>query len=119
MLRACVFSSSSVSNEAKAAAYESIVLAILLFGGESWCLTEPLMQQLRVFHARCLRSMCRVTRTHVWTHHITSVELMQRLGLDAIDFYLSQSNDRSKVWEFPLRQWVCVGSVSDHTRVLG
>ena len=34
--------------------------------------------------------MCRVTRTHVWTNHITSVALMQRLGLDAVDFYLAR-----------------------------
>ena len=26
----------------------------------------------------------------MWAHHITSVELMQRMGLDAIDFYLAR-----------------------------
>ena len=62
--------------------------------------------------------MCRVTRTHVWANHITSVELMQRLGLDAVDFYLAR---RQLGWlghvapmDFPLpraaaRPWGMIG----------
>ena len=34
--------------------------------------------------------MCRVTRTHVWKHHIPTEALMQRLGLDAVDFYVAR-----------------------------
>ena len=89
-LRRCLFASSSVSPAAKAAAYEGVVLAILLYGSESWCLTEVLLQQLRAFHGRCLRSMCRVTRAHTWRLRITSDELMCRLGLDAADFYVAR-----------------------------
>ena len=36
-------------------------------------------------HAWHLRSMCRVTRKHVWEHHISTQELGQRLQLDSID----------------------------------
>mmetsp|Transcript_29568 Transcript_29568/g.63652 ORF Transcript_29568/g.63652 Transcript_29568/m.63652 type:complete len:248 (-) Transcript_29568:200-943(-) len=90
LLRQCIFASSSVSSAAKAAAYEGVVLAILLFGSEGWCLPEVQMQRLRVLHARCLRSMCRVTRTHTWKHHIPSEELMLRLGLDAVEFYVAR-----------------------------
>ncbi len=89
-LRRCLFASSSVSPAAKAAAYEGVVLAILLYGSESWCLTEVLLQQLRALHGRCLRSMCRVTRAHTWRLRITSDELMCRLGLDAADFYVAR-----------------------------
>ena len=67
-----------------------MVLAILLYGSESWCLTEVLLQQLRALHGRCLRSMCRVTRAHTWRLRITSDELMCRLGLDAADFYVAR-----------------------------
>ena len=69
---------------------EALILSILLYGCECWCLTEVLLQRLRVFHAQCLRAMCRVARKHSWEHHITSVELMQRLGLDGIDFYVAR-----------------------------
>ena len=37
-----------------------------------------------------LRDMCRVTRKHVWDHHISTQELGQRLGLETIDFYISR-----------------------------
>ena len=89
-LRKCVFASSSVSAAAKAAAYEGIVLAILLFGSESWCLPETLLHQLRTLHARCARTMCRVTRKHTWKHHISTENLTRRLGLDAADFYVAR-----------------------------
>ena len=89
-LRRCLFASSSVSHAAKAAAYEGVVLAILLYGSESWCLTEVLLQQRRALHGRCLRCMARVTRAHTWRLRITSDELMCRLGLDAADFYVAR-----------------------------
>ena len=89
-LRKCVFASSSVSAAAKAAAYEGIVLAILLFGSESWCLPETLLHQLRTLHARCARTMCRVTRKHTWKHHISTEDLTRRLGLDTADFYVAR-----------------------------
>ena len=41
-------------------------------------------------HAQHLRAMCRVTRTHVWKHHISTQELGQRLGLNSIDFYVAR-----------------------------
>ena len=70
---------------AKRRAYEALILSILLFGCEAWCLTEVLMQRLRVFHAQCARAMCRVTRKHTWEHHISSEQLRERLGLDSMD----------------------------------
>ena len=49
-LRKCVFACTYVSPAAKVAAYEALVLSILLYGAESWCLTEHLYDRLRVFH---------------------------------------------------------------------
>ena len=34
--------------------------------------------------------MSRVTRKHTWEQHISSEQLMQELGLDAIDFYVAR-----------------------------
>jgi hypothetical protein len=61
------------------------VLSISLYGSETWSLTEELLGRLRGMHAQHLRAMCRVTRTHVWRHHVTTQELGQRLGLDSIE----------------------------------
>ena len=49
-----------------------------------------MLGRLRVFHARCVRSMCRVSRKHTWLHRISTGELEQRLGLDTIDTYLKR-----------------------------
>ena len=63
------------------AAYEALVLSILLYGVESWCLTEHLYDRLRVFHARCLRCICYVSRKHTREHHISTESLMKQLGV--------------------------------------
>ena len=89
-LRKGVFSSKSVTYAAKRAAYEALILSILLYGCEGWCLTEALLQRLRAFHAQCVRAMCRVSRKHTWEHHIASDELRGRLGLDSIDYYVAR-----------------------------
>lgn len=89
-LRGCIFSSSSVSPQAKRAVYEGLVLANTLYGSECWALTETLRQRLRVFQGQCVRAMCRVTRKHTWDHHISTSELEQRLGLDTIEMYVAR-----------------------------
>ena len=66
------------------------MLAILLYGCEIWCLTEALLERLRVFHAHCLRAMARVTRLHTWRHHISTQDLGRRLGIDTIDAHVSR-----------------------------
>ena len=93
-LRACVFSSTSVTPAAKRAVYERLVLAIGLFGCECWCLTEALWRELRCFHAQCLRAMCRVTRKHTWDHRVSTQELGQRLDLESIDAYVARRQAR-------------------------
>ena len=64
------------------------MLSIALYGSECWCLPEPLLERLRVFHAQCLRAMCRVTRVHTWRCHISTQELGQLMGIDSIDTYI-------------------------------
>jgi len=43
-----------------------------------------------LLHARCARTMCRVTRKHTWKHHISTEDLTRRLGLDTADFYVAR-----------------------------
>ena len=83
-LRKCIFSSTKLTFIAKRTAYNVLILSILLYGCESWCLTEKLYNKLqRTFHRRCVRSMCRVTRKHTKAHHISTIELLRlrRTGL--------------------------------------
>jgi hypothetical protein len=89
-LRKPVFSNASICYEAKKAVFEGLILMILLYGSESWCLTEKLYNKLRTFHARCARAMCRVNRQHTRKHRITTVELLNRLRLKPIDTYVTK-----------------------------
>ena len=56
----CVFKRKDVTKEAKVAVYNSLVLSVLLYGCESWSLTQRLRDKLRSFHRACVRSMCRI-----------------------------------------------------------
>ena len=89
-LRGCLFASTHIHVKAKRAAYEVLILSILLYAAETWSTTEAMLQRLRVFHARCVRAMCRVSRKHTWEHHLSTAELEQRLRLDSIDTYLAR-----------------------------
>ena len=93
-LRKCIFASSQITFAAKRAVYVILVLTILLYGSESWCLTEKLYNQLRTFHHRCIRAMCRVTRKHTRIHRISTRELLRRTGLSAIDVYVTRKQLR-------------------------
>ena len=58
-------------------------LSTVLYGCETWSLTEELYRRLRCMHAHHLRAMCQVSRSQAWEHHISTQELGQRLGLDS------------------------------------
>lgn len=57
-LKRCVFSVKAITARAKRAVYVGLILAILLHGAESWCLTEGVYNRLRRFHAQ---SACHVS----------------------------------------------------------
>ena len=71
-LRKCIFGNRSVNSVAKKSVYEGLILSILLYGSESWCITEKLFNMLRVFHNRCVRATCNVTIKEVFEKRITT-----------------------------------------------
>ena len=93
-IRKQVFSSTQIANDVKGRVYKSVILPILLYGAECWCLTEKLLHQLRTFHNRCVRSMCRVNLYHTRVWHVSTQELLTRLGLEPIDTYVCREQLR-------------------------
>ena len=93
-LRNCLFSSSRICPDAKTIVYVGLILSIMLYGSETWSLTEKLYNQLRRFHARCVRAMCRVNLLHTRLHHISTLELLNRLKLKDIDSYFTRRHLR-------------------------
>ena len=89
-LRKCIFANSRISLSTKRFVYEGLVLPILLYGSESWCLTEKLFNLLRLFHRRCIRSMCGVTMKDVFEKHLSNDDLLMKMCLLPIDGYVSK-----------------------------
>ena len=83
-----MFKSRKISLPAKRVAYVALVLSILLYGSECWCLTAVLWRKLRTFHRSCTRAMCRINRWHTWKCKITAASVSQRLGLKSLETYV-------------------------------
>ena len=60
----------------KISVYNAIVLAILLYGCETWTIYSRQMRELHKFHMRCLRQMLGIT----WQDKVTNNEVLARSG---------------------------------------
>jgi len=83
-----VFRSDQVSAAAKREAYVAIVLAILIYGSESWCLTAGMWGRLRRLHHQCARAMCGVSMWHTREYRISTVSVLKVLKLRSIETYI-------------------------------
>jgi len=80
-LQKSVFGTKNVPLKSKRAAFESIVLGILLHGSESWVLTMKLKARLDSFYNRCIRRMCGLNRWMTWNFKISQRNLEKRIGV--------------------------------------
>ena len=87
-LRRSIFSSSEVDLPAKREVYVAMVLSILLYGSESWCLTQKLWSKLRSFHRRCVRIMCGISMWHTQHCRITTAQCLQLSQLRSVETYV-------------------------------
>jgi len=83
-----VFRSNSVSPAAKREAYVAVVMAFLIYGSESWCLTATMWGRLRSFHYQCARVTCNISMWHVREHRISMVSVLNVLKLRSIETYV-------------------------------
>ena len=88
-MRKPIFETKHVELQTKKAVYLTLVVSILLYGAESWCLTEELLDRLRVFHNQCIRTMCGVTLWHQWHFSIRNRDLRARMKIENLDHYIS------------------------------
>ena len=80
-LERSIFSSTTIDNTVKGKVYKSLILPILLYGSECWCLTEKLLCVIRVF---CVRTMCEVTKFQSWKRGKCTADLLQQISVDPI-----------------------------------
>ena len=71
--------------------YKAVVQAILLYGSETWILTEGLKRQFQSFHSRVARFL---TGKHIWpledgSWHCPSTEdVLREAGLETVEEYI-------------------------------
>ena len=57
-LRARIFCETLVDLEEKSAVYQTLILNLMFYGSECWTLSSHMLECLRSFHRRCVRTMC-------------------------------------------------------------
>ena len=67
-----VWKSRQYGRHTKVKIYESCVLSVLLYGSETWRMTQKDSRKLSVFQTSCLRKICRI----FWPRKITNTELL-------------------------------------------
>ena len=82
------FGNRQLPQRTKGKFYSSFVLSILLYGCESWLLTTPLLNELKKFHHRCVRTMCGVSLCDV-REHGGHVALFTRLNVPCVERIIS------------------------------
>lgn len=77
--------------------YRTVVLYTLLYGSESWVLTQDLMRQLRSFHRRCCRGLAGdfIRQDEVTGEWIcpNSDKVLQKVGCLPIEEYIQRRRD--------------------------
>ena len=76
--------------ETKIKVYKAVVLSTLLFGSEAWTLYRLQINQLDVFHKRCLRSICGYTLED----RVSNPVLLEKCKIGGIETFLMQSQLR-------------------------
>ena len=85
-----IFRNRALSVAAKARAFTAFVLSILLYQCECWALRADQEHKLTVFFNRCVRAMTGVSRKMQHVQHISSAELVDRIGLRTFRSYLEE-----------------------------
>ena len=119
-LRERVYLNRDLSIKTKMSVYNAIVLAILLYGCETWALYSRQLRRLEKFHMSCLRQMLRVR----WQDRLTNNEVLSRCGSVSLETVIASRTLRwaghlSRMDEKRLPKIVFYGERTDGTRPVG
>jgi len=82
-MRRKIYTPADIPGRLKGKVYAGGVLAVLLYGCESWCLTAESVRRLSNWHNKRIREMCRVTMCQTFVNRITSESLQKdRIDMD-------------------------------------
>ena len=90
-----IWKSPKLSSTTKIRLFKSNVLAVLLYGSESWKVTKAVCDKLDVFQGKCLRRILRI----FWPNKITNEELHRRTNTTPLSIVVKK------------RRWRWIGHV--------
>ena len=70
--------------------YKVLVLTVLLFGSESWAVTAKHLDQLAVFHRKCVRAMAHTSMWKTRVHRVTTASLLEKAGIAPLIHYFDK-----------------------------
>ena len=65
-MRLSIFANGALSVGTMQAVYQATVLAVLLYGAETWTYKTPHVRSSTVFHNHCVRTILGITRYEQW-----------------------------------------------------
>jgi hypothetical protein len=71
----------SIDQGVRRSIYTGTVLNVLLFGSETWALSQKQRDKLNSFHTKRVRSMLGINMFHVKEHHIKNEDVLSRFGV--------------------------------------
>ena len=119
-LREKVYLNHDLTIQTKMSVYSAIVLAILLYGCETWTIYSRQLKQLDKFHMSCLRQMLRIK----WQDKVTNNEVLSRCGGLSLETVIATRTLRwaghvSRMEETRLPKLVLYSERSSGTRPVG
>ena len=80
------YDSHSLRLSTKLQVYRAVVVPTVLYGAESWVLSQKQIRLLKRFYRRCLRSILGI----IWQDHVSNEEILKRASLPSIESTLLQ-----------------------------
>ena len=94
-----VFQSRTLSTATKVRSYQTLVMPVLLYGAETWTVTQHDIRKLKSFQMRCLRDILGIT---LW-NRVRNTDILARTGVLPVEEQLRQRRLQwfGHVWRMP------------------
>jgi hypothetical protein len=88
------FKYKQVSLKAKRMIYLAIPINLVLWGAESWALTENSVKKLSIFHTRSIRTILQINMAEVQEKRITNKQILEKINLPSMDKLIAKQQLR-------------------------
>ena len=94
-----VFRSRAFNIATKVRVFQTLVLSVLLYGAETWMVTQHDIRKLKSFQMHCIRDILGIT---LW-NRVRNTDIMERTGMVSVKDQLKQRRLQwfGHVWRMP------------------